>query len=152
MSKKQCLFKRKKSFQQHFQYTWTIGHWFILLEGGRLHLLLPGARLTLWSICYQDRNFYCGQFLLQNPWSVLIWWPLKPCYTLYNNGVDYIHVHNVTEPHLSVLKLMVAPGDQKLGWSSQFHPGQVEIITLYKEANFLNISGRPRENFSSKHC
>ena len=43
----------------------------------------------------------------------------------------------------------VAPGDQKLGWTSKIWPwASKNYNRLYKEGNFLNISGRLRENFS----
>ena len=47
----------------------------------------------------------------------------------------------------------VAPGDQKLVWTSKIWPwASKNYSRLYKEGNFLNISGRLRENFSLKHC
>ena len=50
------------------------------------------------------------------------------------------------------LKLMVAPGDQNLGWTSWIWTWTSKTYNrLYKEENFLNISGRLRENFSLKH-
>ena len=46
----------------------------------------------------------------------------------------------------------VASGDQKLGWTSLIWPWATKNYNrLYKEGNFLSISGRPRENFSLKH-
>ena len=51
------------------------------------------------------------------------------------------------------LKSMVAHGDQKLGWTSIIWPwASKNYNRLYKEGNFLNISGRLRENFILKHC
>ena len=45
----------------------------------------------------------------------------------------------------------VAPGDQKLGWTSltRFDPGQVKIIIDYIRRE---IFWAMRENFSLKHC
>ena len=47
----------------------------------------------------------------------------------------------------------VTPGDQKLGCTSYIWPWARENYSrLYKEGNFLNISGWLRDNFSLKHC
>ena len=58
--------------------------------------------------------------------------------------------------HITVFKTNgrpVAPGDQKLGWTSLISPwASKNYDRLYKEGNVLNISGQLRENFSLKHC
>ena len=47
---------------------------------------------------------------------------------------------------------MVTTGDHKLGWTSWIWTwASKNYNRLYKEGNFLNISGRQRENFSLKH-
>ena len=46
----------------------------------------------------------------------------------------------------------VAPGDQKLGWTSWiWHWASKDYDRLHKDGNFLNTSGRLSENFSLKH-
>ena len=47
----------------------------------------------------------------------------------------------------------VAPGDQKLGWTSWiWHWASKDYDRLHKDGNFLNTSGRLSENFILKHC
>ena len=47
----------------------------------------------------------------------------------------------------------VAPGDQKLGWTSEIWPwASKNYNRSYKKGNFQNISGRLSGNFSLKHC
>ena len=45
-----------------------------------------------------------------------------------------------------------APGEQKLGWTSQILPwASKNYNRLFKDGHFFNISGRLSENFSLKH-
>ena len=71
------------------------------------------------------------------------------------NGGTLTYCDLVT-PHGQCLKLMVAQSPlATINWAEpvKFNPGQVKKYNrLYKEGNFLNISGWLKENFRLKHC
>ena len=73
--------------------------------------------------------------------------PYKPCTHWFGGIVPLDFVWSE-----QCLKLMVAPGNQKLGWTSEIWPwASKNYNKSYKKGNFRNISGRLNEKLSLKH-